>query len=510
MGRPRKTERDYHALARRRGFVWSPPVPPNIATKCAWTCACGHKWRAVYNAIDNGKGCPVCARSARTGPARRVSISYNLATEDPVLASAWHPHRNAPLSARNVSPSAHRRVWWQCPANPDHQWLNTVNALSRRKIRARVGCPFCLNKTAGHGNSLADVDPELSTEWDQKKNQGLRATELLPSSGRKVWWLCRFGHSWRASPSSRRSQGRHGCPYCSKQSSRMEIRVLTELQVLFSDVAWRAKVNGAEVDVLLPSMRVAIEVDGERYHEGKKTADRAKTRLLEKAGYRVVRLREGALAPLSPSDICFPKSDSHRQTVRRLMSLLATIASDRATRSRLVKASEVGLGGEKRYRQVLSEMPMPPVEDSLASKRPDLLGEWDTEKNRPLTPAHFTPGSKKRVWWRCPRGHEGFVASIQNRASGHVGCPSCSGHRAAPDNRLAAVLPKLKPQWDYAKNALDPAKISRSSIAHAWWKCRKCGHSWKTTIWRVSRKGTNCQLCVNRAHGARRRSGASA
>lgn len=34
-----------------------------------------------------------------------------------------------------------------------------------------------------------------------------------------------------------------------------------------------------------------------------------------------------------------------------------------------------------------------------------LLAQWSS-KNEPLPPQTVTYGSKRRVWWRCERGHE--------------------------------------------------------------------------------------------------------
>lgn len=42
---------------------------------------------------------------------------------------------------------------------------------------------------------------------------------------------------------------------------------------------------------------------------------------------------------------------------------------------------------------------------SLYDNRPDLIEEWNYEKNYPLTPKDVTIGSKKKVWWICKNGH---------------------------------------------------------------------------------------------------------
>jgi hypothetical protein len=32
--------------------------------------------------------------------------------------------------------------------------------------------------------------------------------------------------------------------------------------------------------------------------------------------------------------------------------------------------------------------------------------EWHPTKNKPLTSKDVTPGSQKKVWWQCDKGHE--------------------------------------------------------------------------------------------------------
>ena len=62
---------------------------------------------------------------------------------------------------------------------------------------------------------------------------------------------------------------------------------------------------------------------------------------------------------------------------------------------------------------------------NLAFKNPELTGEWHLTKNMDLKPSKVTPGSYRKVWWRCTRGHEwGPSPSYRTRGTG---CPYCSG-----------------------------------------------------------------------------------
>ncbi|MCH5314701.1 MAG: zinc-ribbon domain-containing protein, partial [Eubacterium sp.] len=61
--------------------------------------------------------------------------------------------------------------------------------------------------------------------------------------------------------------------------------------------------------------------------------------------------------------------------------------------------------------------------NDLQTVNPTLANEWNYEKNNGLTPVDVTPGSNKKVWWKCQRGHE-WQAIICNRNRGNS-CPVC-------------------------------------------------------------------------------------
>ena len=64
-------------------------------------------------------------------------------------------------------------------------------------------------------------------------------------------------------------------------------------------------------------------------------------------------------------------------------------------------------------------------ENNLASKYPELLAEWDRERNAGLNPSEFTPHVGKKVWWRCMKGHS-WQATVYNRTKNKSGCPVCA------------------------------------------------------------------------------------
>ena len=126
---------------------------------------------------------------------------------------------------------------------------------------------------------------------------------------------------------------------------------------------------------------------------------------------------------------------------------------------------------------------------------PSLAKEWHPLKNGVLTPRHVTPGSGKKVWWICSKGHE-WKARIESRSAGN-GCPCCAGYRVCKDNCLHTVNRDLSKQWHPTKNKpLSPKHVFAKSSKKVWWVCGK-GHEWQAAI-RDRNKGTGCPYCTGR------------
>ena len=52
-----------------------------------------------------------------------------------------------------------------------------------------------------------------------------------------------------------------------------------------------------------------------------------------------------------------------------------------------------------------------PEETSLAAEYPSIAKEWDAAKNVPLLPTQVISGTRRKVWWRCPKGHSCSAAT---------------------------------------------------------------------------------------------------
>lgn len=62
--------------------------------------------------------------------------------------------------------------------------------------------------------------------------------------------------------------------------------------------------------------------------------------------------------------------------------------------------------------------------NDLKSQYPDLMKEWNYEKNS-INPESVSYGSDYKVWWICEKGHE-WQTNIYFRTNNHYGCPICA------------------------------------------------------------------------------------
>ena len=136
-------------------------------------------------------------------------------------------------------------------------------------------------------------------------------------------------------------------------------------------------------------------------------------------------------------------------------------------------------------------------ETDLKTRFPDLIKEWDFDKNE-LPPTSYSYGSRKKVWWLCPKKNHSYKASIYHRSMNKSGCPVCVGQKVLPgDNDIATLFPELSKEWDTSKNLpLTPHDVAAKSTKKVWWKCEN-GHSWKAII-SGRTGGSGCPRCCKK------------
>ena len=453
--------------------------PTNVTSgsgkKVWWICENKHVWAARISSRVGGAGCPICMN-------REVLIGYNdLATTHPEIAKEWHPTKNGELKPTDVVAGKKRAVWWVCDKGHEYK------AMVCRRTKGN-GCPICAGKEVLIGyNDLATTHPELAKEWHPTKNGELKPTDVTAGSGKKVWWQCENGHEWRAVIASRKI-GR-GCSYCSHHgTSRQEIILLYYIRKFSDvDVKHRAIIDKTEIDIFFcrNNIKIGIEYDGVYTHKDKKEQDIKKNKKCEKMGIKLYRIRENPLFPLNSTSVdlfCNAyRNDEYSKLIEKLIfdffgvKTSINIEQDRFSIDAFFKLVE--------------------IEESFATRYPELAKEWHPTKNGKLKPEHVSHHSLNKVWWVCDRGHE-YEAPVTQRSKG-CGCPICAGKKVLIGyNDIATTHPMLAKEWHPTKNGnLKPVGVTAGSNKKVWWKC-KDGHEYEATIGSRA-SGAGCPYCSN-------------
>lgn len=336
----------------------------------------------------------------------------------------------------DVSYGSGTKYWWKCEKN--HNWLASPNAMSRG-----VRCPYCSGLLPIIGETdLATTHPYILKKWNYSENNKLniKPTDFKYGSKTKVYWLCEKGHTWVA-PISRITIENRNCPYCSNQKV---LKGFNDLASKYPDLLeeWNYDKNSIKPEDVI-------------FGSSKKVWWKCKD-----CGYE------------------WQTTIAHRTGIHK---------------TNCPKCAPRHNRGEQLFCQIK-------LEGSFGDNYPELLKEWDYDRNIGIDPFKLVSKSSIKVHWLCAKGHkwEAIVAS-RTRHNG-TGCPVCAGKTIEKGfNDFKSQQSILMKEWDFKRNnemLLFPDKVTCHSAKKVWWICPSCGNSYKSAIsHRVN--GTACPKCAN-------------
>lgn len=403
-----------------------------------------------------------------------------LSETNPELAAEWHPTKNGTLKPSMIRAGSSRVVWWLGKCG--HEWPTRV--VHRKN---GIGCPYCSNQKVLVGfNDLQTKFPDIAAEWHPTKNIDLKPTMVVWSSNKKVWWLGNCGHEWQAAISPRTRLG-VGCRQCyhEGQTSFAEQAIFYYLSNYFPDTTNRnTDAIEMELDIYIPSLKIAIEYDGKHFHKNRKT-DISKNAACKKADILLIRILEQGLTPFEDCYCIFRENDrsnddlsnSIRQVIRDIDSHIDVDVD--VTRDE-PSIREMYISRKK--------------QNSVATLFPEIAKEWHPTKNGFLTPDKVISGSMQSAWWLGKCGHE-WPARVAHRTKGS-GCPYCSGTKVLSGfNDLQTKFPDTAAKWHPVKNGnLLPSMVSAGAKEKVWWLDR-CGHEWQRSISAMTGRSSACPFC---------------
>ena len=470
--------------------------------KVLWYCErCDEDYPAqIRKRVYEGSGCPNCGKRRSQ---RRLSEEF------PHLVDDYD-------NARNVKPldyysrASEVSVWWLCHRCGDSRKLPIKSRASRG-----YGCKICTTraemsrrndeKLSANG-SFASNYPELASQWDYENNSGT-PDQYLSGSGEKIQWVCDYGHTWKATINDR-VKNNSGCRKCGNQSSQYEIRLFSELKILDSKVQWNTRVDGVECDIFLPSMRLAIEIDGYPWHdsENARARDKRKAQNLNDMGIKLLRYRDSQLRPLTDTDTQYLHEGDQFPSFLELLRAIAKASEHDGFKAKIAAyiEQEREFVNEQDFQDLYRKTGKRIFRKSLLDEFPQIAKEWSS-KNEPLRPDQVYSRGKKNVWWDCPKCGKSYQKRVGHRTRNNgngEGC-SCNGTRHVDEtNNLVALRGGWVNQlWDFELNENSPESFRPHSQHYAWFKCPN-GHSFEALIGTVlgdlRSQSVRCRSCGHR------------
>lgn len=307
----------------KNGELTPDQVLTHSPTKIWWICESGHEYQAAPLSRRT-TGCPFCA-------GWELAEGESLADLFPSISAEWHPTRNGDRLPSSVRPRSSENAWWICPNGHSFQ------CLVRNRTRLGVNCGVCCGRQIDGTNSIATAMPHILDQWDYDKNIGLDPAQIyFRNKTLGIWWKCAQGHSWKVN-AGYRAKG-SSCPHCVPKTSKMEIFAYCEVKNVFPSARWRAKVGGIEADILIPDIRVVVEVDGVYWHRDRADKDGEKSKRLQDLGFTVYRIREHGLPMLSARDVSCPLASCNATVIGLLFKkMLASKEIRGAKKARMLE-----------------------------------------------------------------------------------------------------------------------------------------------------------------------------
>lgn len=491
--------KEWHPI--KNGELKPSDVMPGSARKVWWLCPVGHEYVSSLNKRTSGQGtnCPIC-NSGRQTSFREQALFYYIKKLYPHTISrykpnnfgqfeldiyipelntaieydgvAWHKENKYEREQRKYKLCKEAgikliRVKEKMPEQLDLQLADKI--ISSDDFESEEGFTKVIHTVLGRislgqhfywinpidvnlsrdrfeimkyatqiKNSFADKFPELAKEWHPIKNGTLEPTMFKPKSGFKAWWICpRCGNEYEQQIGHRATGS--GCPKC------------------------------------------ALKYMGNMYR------------------MNLVRKKGSITNPILLKEWNYEKNGN--LTPQQFTNSSEYIVWWKCSKCGYEWKSKIKDRKKAKNCPKCAGLELFEGENDFATLHPDLICEWDYEKNRDLDPHKIHHGSNLMVWWKCSKCGNEYQSPICRRDKGS-GCRKCSDKSnvelarktlVAKRGSLGDACPELVKEYS-PKNELSIFEITPGSGKKVKWICSKCNYEWESSPV-VRRRGCGCPLC---------------
>ena len=276
-------------------------------------------------------------------------------------------------------------------------------------------------RSVNKDNCLANKNPKLSKEWHTTKNGNLTPFEICAASNKYAWWICAKGHEWEAIIGSRNAGS--GCPYCSNQKICEDNCLETVNPILAKEWDY-AKNDGLTPKEVGSGARRKVWWICKDGHEWEDTIDNRSrgNRNCPYCSNRKIN-NENCLSVLNPKISLEWNYEKNGKLTPNDVPLHCGKRVWWICKKGHEWEAIINNRINKNCPYCSSKMVC--IDNCLATTNPELIKEWNYEKNNGLTPFDVTGGSSTRVWWICKNHHE-WNTKVSNRSCAYRGCPDCN------------------------------------------------------------------------------------
>ncbi len=433
-------------------------------------------------------------------------ITTTLRKLNPEAAEMWCYDLNGELTPDTVSGKSDIKVFFRCLNNPKHLFVKRISKMTADDGHS-YGCIYCgpnAKKVFSGETDFLTKCHAAKSMWNYELNKDIDPTNIFPKSNKYAYFKCEKGHS-----TYRKILDFYNSPKCSEcEKEKMKLIYQFPNTRLFWDKDKNSDIN---LDDIIQSSRDSanFKCPNCKYEWKSQISLWNKRRYCPCCGFdgtndSVERNRSIidqnpiiTFRMANPEDAemwCYDLNDdmtpdnvlyaSNKKAYFRCnkghefsRSIYAMTTSDGKSRGcpHCKQTNKKALSGENDFFIVC----------------PTAKEMWDYDKNVGVEPESLLPNSGITAHFKCSEGHT-FIRKI-HQFNAYPLCPECE---FIENHSIAVTKPEILKFWDYKKNTLSPYKVSPYSKDMAFWKCQKCGHTWKAVIAnRTTAKKSKCPSC---------------
>lgn len=459
-------------------------ISPKNNKKAWWKCSLGHEWDSTIGSRTSGRpsGCPYCSN-----PPKRILVGFNdfeswcIKNRKDLLLKEWNAERNTDFSPREISFGCGKRVWWKCSRG--HEWCVSPS----NRIQG-TGCPVCSRtQTSFPEQAIAYYLSKSFNVLQRYRIKGFEIDVYLEDYNIGIEYDGMFFHT---KDKSKREKDKNafykerGVKLIRVKENKDKIGIEDDTvffvpkksnylddsfnEMLRSLVLFLENVTGVCSDTDIDIIRDELLIR-EHYASIIKNSSVA-AMFSELVSEWDVKKNKG----MTPDNF---SANAHTKVwwkCEKGHSWQASIASRNRKLGCPYCAGQRTIAGEN------------DLESWCSKNIPELLNEWDYDKND-FRPSEISKTSNKKAWWKCCKGHE-WQAVIANRVHG-TRCPYCYTGNDTTRRKMSLAewckennQEQLLIEWNYDKNSsITPETVSKASHQIVWWKCGR-GHEWEAQI----------------------------